>query len=158
MQVMNNLLGNAIKFSSSNRNIYVIVREIRHDNHQDNGIKVSVGDEGPGIAKEYLEQIFSKFKQEDNIPRQGRARGTGLGLNISKEINHPPGGSDWGGEYPGKGERVLFYPATKGLSPAYLMPVLIPALFINNAVFCSGDKRDINVNPQGTDIATYSSL
>lgn len=79
MQVMNNLLSNAAKFSPKGETITVDVA--RHDNN----IRVNVIDNGPGIPEEFRSQIYEKFTQSDASDTR-QAGGTGLGLNIAKAI------------------------------------------------------------------------
>ena len=89
-QVIGNLLGNALKFSSPRG--AVTVRICRKDN-QNNFIKISISDTGCGIHRENLEKIFDRFRRIDS----GRetARGTGLGLSIAKHIITAHGGTIW---------------------------------------------------------------
>ncbi|MCH7551725.1 MAG: PAS domain S-box protein, partial [Proteobacteria bacterium] len=60
MQVMANLLSNAAKFSPKGEKIEIAVT--RHNNRA----RVSVSDHGPGIPKEFQDQVFSKFTQADS--------------------------------------------------------------------------------------------
>ena len=78
-QVLYNLLDNAIKFSPSNSMIKIETYE-KH-----NKIFVSVKDNGIGIPKENLKQIWSRFYKTD-LSRGKDKKGTGLGLSIAKEI------------------------------------------------------------------------
>ncbi len=68
MRVIRNLLSYAIKFSRG----------------QDNTVRVTVSDRGPGIPEKELDAIFVKFMQSSKI-RPG-AGGTGLRLAICREI------------------------------------------------------------------------
>lgn len=80
VQVLVNLLGNAIKFSPEGGTVKLSARveEIAHES-----IEFRVDDEGPGIPKEFRDKIFDRFEQ---VERTGRKEGTGLGLAISKAI------------------------------------------------------------------------
>ena len=83
-QVLNNLIGNAIKFTPKGGKIFV------SSGWNDAGtVKVSVADTGVGIAKENLAKLFGRFEQFGDL--QGIS-GTGLGLCISKEIVERHGG------------------------------------------------------------------
>lgn len=76
LQVLTNIVGNAIKFSDKQSSITVSIKEI------DNTVEISVQDEGPGIEAEESEQIFEQFHQVDIKKREG----SGLGLFISKQL------------------------------------------------------------------------
>ena len=78
IQVLVNLLNNAIKFSSKGT---ITMRTQR----QDNTVRVSVQDEGIGIRTEDLPRLFQSFSQIA-IDGARKAGGTGLGLAICKKI------------------------------------------------------------------------
>ncbi|MFL5787067.1 MAG: PAS domain S-box protein [Flavisolibacter sp.] len=73
--ILINLLNNAVKFSEPGKNIYV------NGNVSDDLVKFSVRDEGIGIAKEDMEQLFTSFFRAKNAIN---IQGTGLGLHIVK--------------------------------------------------------------------------
>jgi len=79
MQVMTNLIANAIKFSPSDSAI-----EINISLYGDYA-RVAVTDRGPGIPEEFRDRIFGKFAQADSTDSK-KYGGTGLGLSIAKEI------------------------------------------------------------------------
>lgn len=79
VQVMMNLLSNAIKFSPTGGVINVAIFA------SENYVRVSVQDQGPGIAEAYKSRIFEKFTQADLSARR-ISQGAGLGLHISKKI------------------------------------------------------------------------
>ncbi|WP_395541440.1 sensor histidine kinase [Neotabrizicola sp. sgz301269] len=79
MQVMNNLLSNALKFSSHGGTVKVQV-----DSMSDR-IRISVHDHGVGIPKDAEERVFGRFSQVDSSDVR-KVGGTGLGLHISKQI------------------------------------------------------------------------
>ena len=84
-QVINNLLGNAIKFTPEGG-----IVEIRF--YTDNGkIMVKVSDTGPGVAHSEKDKIFQKFHQSDTDPSL-KKQGWGLGLAIAQEIVLAHGG------------------------------------------------------------------
>lgn len=78
-QILVNLISNAIKFTSSGKKIYLSL------SHADNYLKVSVRDEGKGIAPDKLSHIFEAFAQEDSSTTREYG-GTGLGLSISAQL------------------------------------------------------------------------
>ena len=93
LQVLSNLVGNAIKFTPAGGRIMVSARPAGSDIH------ISVEDTGPGIPPEQLQQIFGAFWQADPSDR----RGIGLGLTISKAIVEAHGGRLWVESTVGKG-------------------------------------------------------
>ncbi|HEY0135640.1 MAG TPA: ATP-binding protein, partial [Nannocystis sp.] len=84
MQVLLNLLGNAIKFTSSGQ----VVFRVEVDEIEGQGrvclVRFQVHDTGPGIARQHLGRLFQPFEQQGSS--QSRSEGTGLGLAISKRI------------------------------------------------------------------------
>jgi len=85
IQVLNNLISNAIKFTPSGG---ITVSSVRCTNSND--IEVRVKDTGYGIKEEDMVKLFEKFQQLGE-PHQ-RCVGTGLGLAICKEITRQHGG------------------------------------------------------------------
>jgi signal transduction histidine kinase len=87
-QVLNNLVTNAIKYSPTGGAITIDVRP------DDDGVRLSVTDQGIGIPAEELDAIFGLFyRSPDRAARD--AAGMGLGLYISKEIVVRHGGRIW---------------------------------------------------------------
>jgi len=78
-QVLSNLLSNAAKFSPEGGNIEISLEPCA------TGYQVNVSDNGPGIPDEFKDRIFDRFTQVDGSDTRGKG-GTGLGLNISKQI------------------------------------------------------------------------
>ena len=78
-QVLYNLTDNAIKFSNKDSVIRIETKE-KH-----NKVFISVKDEGIGIPKESLNQIWDRFYKTD-LSRGKDKKGTGLGLSITREI------------------------------------------------------------------------
>ena len=85
IQVLNNLISNAIKFTDSG-GITVVSSLHAQANH----IKVSIEDTGCGIQEEDVKKLFGKFQQLGEAHQ--RHSGTGLGLAICKEIVHQHAG------------------------------------------------------------------
>lgn len=86
IQVITNLLSNAIKFSPSGTAVTIALSS------SGNFHRMSITDQGPGIAKEFRGELFTKFAQADSSATRQRG-GTGLGLSIVKEIVDHLGGS-----------------------------------------------------------------
>lgn len=77
-QIISNLVDNAIKFTDSGMMSIATSRD-------DGKIKISVSDTGVGIPEEFLSNLFGKFSQVTSKV-EGRPRGTGLGLYISRQL------------------------------------------------------------------------
>lgn len=88
-QILLNLVGNAIKFTSTGG----ITIRVRHLGGQADhpGIEFAVSDTGIGISKESLGKLFQPFSQADTSTTR-RFGGTGLGLTISKRLSEILGG------------------------------------------------------------------
>ena len=88
IQVVTNLLSNALKFSPGGGEVSVCVdAEARL-------ARLSVVDHGPGIPDAFRSRIFSKFAQADSSDTRSKG-GTGLGLAIAREIAERHGGRLW---------------------------------------------------------------
>jgi PAS domain S-box-containing protein len=85
MQVLTNLISNAVKFSPRNGAVTLEIFD-----HGD-AVRLSVHDDGAGIPDEFRQQIFGKVAQADASDSRQRG-GTGLGLNIAKRIVERHGG------------------------------------------------------------------
>lgn len=86
-RVLQNLIGNAIKFTDKEKGIITVgVEETAKD-----WVRVTVVDNGPGIPLEYRRKIFDKFCQVETR-RQKRAHSTGLGLTFCKLAVEAHGG------------------------------------------------------------------
>jgi len=86
VQVIDNLLCNAIKFTEGKADGSITITAQKTDN---NSIIVITKDTGIGIHTEILSKLFTKFATKSN-------KGTGLGLYISKKIIEAHGGKIWG--------------------------------------------------------------
>lgn len=96
IQVVTNLLGNAIKFTPAGTAI-----RLEHLELENGAQRISVTDDGPGLQATDYEMVFDKFRQLDSSDSRAKG-GTGLGLAISKSIVDQHGGSI-GVESPGDG-------------------------------------------------------
>jgi two-component system sensor histidine kinase GlrK len=101
LQVLRNLIGNAVKFTPEGGRVRVVARLMNR------GIEVSVSDTGPGIKKENLTTIFEKFHQAP-FRHSNRIKGTGLGLAIVKHVIDAHGGRVWAESEPGQGSSFIF--------------------------------------------------
>lgn len=100
-QVIDNLIGNAIKFSPDGGVITVNLIE------QDDVVCVSVTDQGIGMATDKHQRIFERFYQIDGSSRR-RFGGTGIGLAIVKRIIDAHHGKIWVESELNKGSSFLF--------------------------------------------------
>ncbi len=101
LQVLRNLLGNAVKFTPERGEVTVSARIVNRE------VQVVVSDTGPGIAKENLTRIFEKFHQATST-HPGRHKGTGLGLAIVRHVITAHGGRVWVESEPGHGSSFIF--------------------------------------------------
>ncbi|WP_437916472.1 ATP-binding protein [Sorangium sp. So ce302] len=90
MQLLLNLLGNAIKFTEQG-GVVLRVEVLDPSEDQRRTVRFQVEDTGPGIAPEHLSCIFEPFEQVGDEKRY--AEGTGLGLTITRELVERMGGS-----------------------------------------------------------------
>ena len=89
MQVLDNLVSNAIKFSPKGESV-----ELNVTRHGEN-VRIAVSDHGPGIPVDFQDKLFDKFTQADFSNTRGTS-GAGLGLNIAKAvIDHHDGHIDF---------------------------------------------------------------
>lgn len=107
VQVLNNLLDNAIKFTPSGGQVNVRAQTSR------GGVEVIVQDTGIGIPKDDVARIFERFYQVDKT--RGPRRGTGLGLAITHEIVQAHGGQIVVNSAEGQGTTFsLWFPSLNG--------------------------------------------
>ncbi len=100
VQVLNNLLSNALKFTPPKGEILVTLTPV-------NPVEVSVTDSGAGIAPKDIDRIFSKFEQVSGQAGNG-VHGTGLGLPLAKEIVEKHGGTIRAKSAMGQGSTFTF--------------------------------------------------
>lgn len=102
-QVLENLLGNALKYTPLRGRIIIRAAVVERNRKY---ILVGVSDSGPGIPRKDMKNIFDKFQRLD-YDRE-TARGTGLGLSIAKHIITDHGGKIWVKSRAGKGSTFFF--------------------------------------------------
>lgn len=106
LQVLLNLMGNALKFSPEGGRV-----EVRATLQQD-AVELCVIDEGAGIAPEDLPRLFDRYWKARSSGREG----AGLGLYISKTIIEAHGGAIWAVSEPGRGGAFHFRLPHRGVS------------------------------------------
>ena len=98
LQVLSNLVGNAIKFTPPGGRVWIEVEPVEDE------VRIAVSDTGPGIAADQVPHIFGRFWQGRSSDR----RGIGLGLAIAKGIVEAHGGRIWVESQVGEGSRFIF--------------------------------------------------
>ncbi|MDB4977009.1 MAG: hybrid sensor histidine kinase/response regulator [Myxococcaceae bacterium] len=100
-QVLLNLVGNAIKFSGGSGTVTVSIQ------HDELGCRLSVQDQGIGIAADKLEAVFDSYRQVHDSDTQ-QYGGTGLGLSIARDLVRKHGGELWVESELGRGATFSF--------------------------------------------------
>lgn len=110
-QVLTNLISNAVKYGAPQTPIDVEVIRLEDE------LRVSVSNEGPGIAPEELPQLFRRFHRTPGSHKQ--AAGIGLGLYICKGLVEAHGGRLWATSTPGRRTTFSFnLPVAERAEPA----------------------------------------
>jgi signal transduction histidine kinase len=99
LQVLANLIGNAVKFTPADGEIRVCVE------HRSGELVISVADTGAGIPADEAPHVFERFWHRR---RGAHKRGSGLGLAISKGIVEAHGGRIWVDSQLGAGSTFCF--------------------------------------------------
>ncbi|MBN9429958.1 MAG: CHASE domain-containing protein [Burkholderiales bacterium] len=100
LQAVNNLIGNALKFTPAGGHVWVTLRR------QGEQLVLEVRDDGDGIEPAMLPHVFDRFRQADSSSRRRRG-GLGLGLALVKHIVEMHGG-DSSADSAGKGLGATF--------------------------------------------------
>lgn len=101
VQILTNLIGNAIKFIPVRGHIDVSVEDAGDE------VRFSVKDDGPGLSEDEISRIFDRFVQIHNLKGAGE-HGTGLGLPITKQLVELHGGRIWVESTVGEGCQFYF--------------------------------------------------
>lgn len=112
VQVLGNVVGNAVKFTPVGGTITVSVRPVSGRTSEERLVEFAVVDSGPGIAAEHLPHVFDRFWR----PPQ-RQRGVGLGLAIARGIVEAHGGDITAESPAGGGAVVRFTLPSSGPAP-----------------------------------------
>jgi signal transduction histidine kinase len=100
IQVVSNLLSNAMKYSPQGGKITISGR------FADDEIVMCVKDDGPGIAREDVPRIFKLFYRSNEAAR--KTKGAGLGLFLAKAVVEAHGGRIWVDDHSSQGARICF--------------------------------------------------
>lgn len=101
IQVLDNLVSNAIKYSPFQADIFVRL------SRSGESIRLEVQDEGQGLSEADLTKLFGQFQRLSSLPTGGE-HSTGLGLHIAKHIVELHGGKIWA-ESKGKAQGTTFF-------------------------------------------------
>jgi ligand-binding sensor domain-containing protein/signal transduction histidine kinase len=100
-QVLENLLGNAVKYSPPGAPIQLSVRR------SNGSVLLEVKDDGPGLTASDMQRLFGRFQRLSARPTAGESA-SGLGLHLVKQLVERQGGRVWAeSEGPGRGSRFL---------------------------------------------------
>ncbi|MCU0425229.1 MAG: HAMP domain-containing histidine kinase [Candidatus Kapabacteria bacterium] len=102
MQVVENIVSNAVKYSPNGENKNIWVRVVPSDK----AFRVEVQDEGPGLSPEDKEKLFGHFARLSAQPTGGE-HSTGLGLSIVKKMVEAMNGKIWVESEKGKGATFM---------------------------------------------------
>jgi two-component system, sensor histidine kinase LadS len=111
-EVLENLISNALKYSPSDKRVYVQIANTESTNDQSTNapmpntltpnVRISVRDEGPGLSDDDKKKLFGKFARLSARPTGGEDS-TGLGLSIVKKMVEAMNGRVWCESELGKG-------------------------------------------------------
>jgi len=107
LEVLENLLGNAVKFTPAGGSVTVGASARAAE------VTIWVQDNGPGLSPEQQTHLFDRFWQGT----KGDRRGAGLGLTICRAIVEAHGGRIWAQSNAGEGTTVFFTIPTRGRAP-----------------------------------------
>ncbi|MCU0427697.1 MAG: tetratricopeptide repeat protein [Candidatus Kapabacteria bacterium] len=100
MQVLDNLISNAVKYSPHGKNVYVRLQS------SEGAVRLEVQDEGQGISADDMKKLFGKFARLSARPTGGE-HSTGLGLSIVKKMVEAMNGRVWCESELGKGATFI---------------------------------------------------
>lgn len=117
-QALTNILHNAVRYSPKGAPIHIALEQ------QDDVVRVIVRDQGIGIPREQVEQLFEPFFQASNNTSED---GAGLGLYLAREVITRHGGAIWVESALGSGTAVIFtLPVIAGAQVRTAAPVRRP--------------------------------
>ncbi|HOW16795.1 MAG TPA: PAS domain S-box protein, partial [bacterium] len=100
VQVLSNLVGNAIKYTKAGAKIKITAADVA------GRLRIGVHDQGPGITKDKLSVIFEKYEQAGEVV--DKKKGHGIGLAIARMICDLHGGRIWAESEQGNGSVFYF--------------------------------------------------
>jgi signal transduction histidine kinase/tetratricopeptide (TPR) repeat protein len=112
MQVLDNLVSNAVKYSPHGKKIFVRLSA------SDRAVRVEICDEGPGLSEEDMKKLFGKFARLSARPTAGE-HSTGLGLSIVKKLVEAMNGKVWCESELGRGASFIVELPTASFDDIY---------------------------------------
>ena len=100
--MLNNLTGNALAHCAPGGHVHI------HVMRQAAGVRVSIADDGEGIAPADLPHVFERFYRGEKSRKREKASGMGLGLVIARELVQAHGGAIGIESAPGAGATAWF--------------------------------------------------
>ncbi len=142
-QILVNLIGNAIKFTSLGE--IVIHAELEENTEENTITRFSVSDTGVGIPPDRQKAIFDRFTQADGSTTR-KFGGTGLGLSICKQLTEMMGGTIGLESQPGEGSTFWFtIPFAKSVEPSpQRHPVVLQTVSIQGVHVLGVDDNTTN--------------
>ncbi len=102
-QVLANLMGNALQYTSENGRITISAKQVGNE------VQIAVRDTGIGIPPEHLAHIFDRFYRVDKSRSRQSGGGSGIGLTIAHSLIEAQGGRIWvESAGTGKGSTFIF--------------------------------------------------
>jgi two-component system sensor histidine kinase BaeS len=101
LQVLTNLMGNALQYSPVGTRIIVAAKQLNGE------VQISVSDAGIGITAEHLPHVFDRFYRVDASRSRHTSGGSGIGLTIARALVEAHGGRIWA-ESDGEGQGSTF--------------------------------------------------
>jgi histidine kinase len=101
IQVLTNLVGNALQYTPEHGNVTISAKQINH------AVQISVRDTGIGMSTEDLPHVFDRFYRVDKSRSRRAGGGSGIGLTIARALVEAQGGRLWA-ESPGIGKGSTF--------------------------------------------------
>lgn len=137
-QILSNLLGNALKFTSNGE---INIKANAEQNDKNWILNVEISDTGIGINEENLEQIFNEFTQADQSMTR-KYGGSGLGLAICKKLVEMMGGKIHAESTPGKGSCFIFNVVFSSTEPAEEKVETLTLSAVSPSILIAEDSLD----------------
>jgi signal transduction histidine kinase/outer membrane protein assembly factor BamB len=113
-QILLNLLGNAVKFTTRGQ-----VSLSARAGPEGHGLVLCVADTGPGMSPDQVQRLFQRYSQADGAQTAARHGGSGLGLANSRDLARAMGGDITVESQPGRGTQFqLVLPWARALEPS----------------------------------------